>query len=164
MRILSIFIPGLDAVGSSNQRKELLQLSLLVTARNPLGIGIGNFPIVGIQNLQTHNAYTQISSELGWLSFIAYLVFMISPLRKLAAIERQMFLRKDLSWIYYLAIGIQVTIIGYMVSSFFASVAYQWFIYYPVAYAVCLRRIYNEDNGSALNPNGLSNYFEPQKE
>ncbi len=29
-----------------------------------------------------------------------------------------------------------------MVASFFASVAYLWYIYYLVAYSVCLRRIY----------------------
>ena len=29
-----------------------------------------------------------------------------------------------------------------MVSSFFASVAYNWFIYYLIAYAVAFRRIY----------------------
>ena len=113
-----------------------------MTARNPWGIGLGNFPIVGIHNLQTHNAFTQVSSELGWLSFAAYVIFMVSPLRKLMAIERKMFSKRDLSWIYYLSIGVQASIVGYMVSSFFASVAYQWYIYYPVVYAVCLRRIY----------------------
>ena len=41
LRMLSIFIPGLDAVGSSDQRQELLIRSLWVTARNPWGIGIG---------------------------------------------------------------------------------------------------------------------------
>ena len=30
-----------------------------------------------------------------------------------------------------------------MVSSFFASVAYNWFIYYLIAYAVAFRRIYS---------------------
>jgi hypothetical protein len=44
--------------------------------------------------------------------------------------------------VYYLAMGVQASIIGYMVASFFSSVAYQWYIYYLVAYAVCLRRIY----------------------
>ncbi len=37
----------------------------------------------------------------------------------------------------------QASIIGYMVSSFFASVAYQWFIYYLIAYAVAFRRTYS---------------------
>ena len=95
LRMLSIFIPGLDAVGSSDQRRELLERSLLVTARNPWGIGIGNFPIVGVHNLQTHNAFTQVSSELGILGLAAYLVFMISPFRKLGAIERTLFAKDE---------------------------------------------------------------------
>lgn len=143
LRMMSIFIPGLDAVGSNDQRRELLIRSLQVTARNPWGIGIGNFPIVGIRNLQSHNAFTQVSSELGILGLIAYLVFMISPFRKLGAIERNLFDADDHSWYYYLAIGLQASIVGYMVSSFFASVAYNWFIYYLIAYAVAFRRIYS---------------------
>ncbi len=147
LRMLSIFIPGLDAVGSSDQRRELLERSIWVTARNPWGIGIGNFPIVGIRNLQSHNAFTQVSAELGILGLIAYLIFMISPFRKLGAIERTLFESDDHNWFYYLAIGMQASIVGYMVSSFFASVAYNWFIYYLIAFAVAFRRIYSIEAG-----------------
>ena len=147
LRMLSIFVPSLDPVGSSDQRSQLLQRSLLVTARNPWGIGIGNFPIVGMRNLQTHNAFTQVSSELGILGLAAYLIFIISPFRKLSAIERTLFDKDEHSWFYYVSIGLQASIIGYIVSSFFASVAYGWFIYYLIAYAVAFRRIYSVENG-----------------
>lgn len=167
LRILSIFVPSLDPVGSSNQRSELLQQSIWVTLRNPQGIGLGNFPVVGIDNLQTHNAYTQVSSELGWAAAIAYVILMVSPLRKLTAIERRLFDDKDYSWLYYLSIGVEASIIGYMVSSFFGPVAYNWYVYYPIAYAVCLRRIYQTNQaakGVAVeSENGLSDYFKPQK-
>jgi len=149
VRMLSIFVPGLDPVGSSDQRKLLLERSLLVTARNPWGIGIGNFPIVGYHNLVSHNAFTQVSSEIGILGFIAYMIFMISPYRKLGAIERTMFAQKRQGWFYYLSIGLQASIIGYMASSFFASVAYNWFIYYLIAYAVAFRRVYSLETGTA---------------
>ncbi|CAN5331005.1 hypothetical protein BH10ACI3_BH10ACI3_13310 [soil metagenome] len=148
LRMLSIFIPGLDAVGSSDQRRELLIRSLVVTARNPWGIGIGNFPLVGLRNLQSHNAFTQVSAELGILGLVAYMVFMISPFRKLRAIERALFESGEHKWFYFLAIGLQASIIGYMVSSFFASVAYGWFIYYLIAYAVAFRRIYSLETGT----------------
>ena len=148
LRMLSIFIPGLDGVGSSDQRRALLERSLVVTARNPWGIGIGNSPVVGYHNLQTHNAFTQISTELGILGLIAYVIFIVSPFRKLGAIERTLFDSEDHNWFYYLAIGLQASIIGYVVSSFFASVAYNWFIYYLIAYAVAFRRIYSLQTGS----------------
>ncbi len=147
IRVLSIFIPGLDAVGSSDQRRELLERSIIVTLRNPWGIGIGNFPIVGIRNLVSHNAYTQVSAELGLLGLAAYLVFMISPYRKLGAIERTLFAKDDHGWFYYLAVGLQASIVAYMISSFFASVAYNWFIYYLIAYAVAFRRVYRLETG-----------------
>ncbi len=147
VRILSIFGLAADPVGSSDQRRELLERSILVTLRNPWGIGIGNFPIVGIRNLVTHNSFTQVSAELGILGLIAYLIFMISPFRKLGAIERTLFKKDEADWFYYVSIGLQASIVGYMVSSFFVSVAYLWFIYYLVAYAVALRRIYQIEKG-----------------
>lgn len=170
LRIASIVDPSLDPVGSSDQRKELLIRSIQVTLRNPFGIGLGCFPIVGIRDLQTHNAFTQVSSELGWMGLAAYLIFLISPFRKLGAMERKLESNKELKWMYYLAIGLQASLVGYMVSSFFVSVAYQWFVYFPIAYAVCLRRIYkiyeNEselknknENSEVREKGGLQNWL-----
>ena len=142
LRVMSIFIPGLDPVGSSDQRTELLKQSIWVTLRNPWGVGMGNFSIGSSRNLVTHNAYTQVSSEMGIAGFVVYVLFITSPFRRLGAIERELFDAKNKSWIYYLAIGIQASIVAYMVGSFFGSFAYNWFVYYPVAYAIALRRIY----------------------
>ena len=142
MRLLSILDPSLDAVGSRNQRRDLLMRSILVSIRNPWGIGIGNFPIVGIRNLVSHNSYTQVSSELGVAGLAVYLLFILSPFRRLAAIERRLQNDLKLNWFYYLAVGLQASLIGYLVSSFFVSVAYNWFIYYLIAYAVAFRRVY----------------------
>lgn len=146
-RIFSIFDSSLDSVGSSSQRTDLLKRSILVSIRNPWGIGIGNFPIVGQQNLGTHNAFTEVSSELGVVGFLAYVIFLVSPFRKLAAIERRLLAKDETRWFYYLAVGFQASIVGYMVSSFFAAVAYNWFAYYLIAYAVAFRRIYTIEKG-----------------
>lgn len=148
LRLLSIFIPSLDPVGSADARREGLITSIIVTIRNPWGIGIGNSPVFGAHNLQTHNAFTQVSAELGVLGLAAYLVFIISPFRKLGAIERELYGNGRYGWFYLLSIGLQASIIGYMVSSFFASVAYNWFIYYLIAYAVAFRRVYALENKS----------------
>ncbi|MGD9562326.1 MAG: O-antigen ligase family protein [Pyrinomonadaceae bacterium] len=142
IRILSIFLPSLDPVGSSDQRTDLLWRSILVSLRNPWGIGMGNFEIVGVYNLGTHNGFTQVSAELGLLAFAAYLIILLNPVRKLNLIEQQLIGRADPSWIYYASIGLQASIAGFIVSSFFSSVAYHWYVYYPVAYAIGVRRIY----------------------
>ncbi|MFV0387756.1 MAG: O-antigen ligase family protein [Pyrinomonadaceae bacterium] len=150
-RILSIFIPGLDASGSRSQRSDLLERSIFVTLRNPWGLGMSNFKFKSIHDLESHNAYTQISTELGLLGLLLYLIFLINPLRKLGAIERTLFAKGEGGWLYLLSIGLQASIIGYMVSSFFASVAYNWFMYYIIAYAVCFRRIYMTEKGVKEN-------------
>jgi hypothetical protein len=71
-----------------------------------------------------------------------YTMFIITPLRRLKDLETS-FIEGDRAGraTYYLSVGLQASIVGYMVSSFFASVAYQWYIYYLVGYAVCLRRV-----------------------
>jgi O-antigen ligase len=143
-RLLSIFDHTLDPVGSASARQENLILSIISTIRNPWGIGIGNSVSFGLRNLETHNAFTQVSSELGVLGLILYLTFLISPFRKLSAIENVLG-NTEKSWIFYLAIGLQASIVAYAIGSFFASVAYNWFVYYLVAYTIALRRIYMMD-------------------
>lgn len=142
LRVLSIFFPSLDPVGSAGARRDGLLLSILVTLRNPWGIGIGNSPGFSPSAHQTHNSYTQVSSELGVLGLIAYVVFIVSAFRKLGAIEHTQHAAGTHDWFYYMAIGLQGSLVAFMVSSFFGSVAYLWYVYYLVAYAVALRRIY----------------------
>lgn len=142
IRVLSIFDSSLDATGSSSERREALDRSILVTLRNPLGVGLGNSPVFGLRNLETHNAYTQVSSELGWIAFGAYVVLLVYPLRRLSKIENEMSDSGEKTVLYYMIVGTHAGIIGFMTSSFFASVAYQWYVYYPIAYAIGLRSIY----------------------
>jgi hypothetical protein len=73
-----------------------------------------------------------------------------------------MFAGEDFSWIYYLSVGVQASIVGYLISSFFAPVAYNWFVYYLIAFAICLRRLYQieqSENGIPLpEENGSGDY------
>jgi len=129
-------------------RRELLFRSLLTAIRHPLlGIGMGNFHIVSIHEQVTHNAYTQVAAEMGTAALVIYTMFIVAPLRKLAQVARKTRGERGDSHYYYLAVGLQASLIGYMVSSFFASVAYLWYVYYLVGYAVCLRRLYEAETG-----------------
>jgi O-antigen ligase len=141
-RLASIF-SGSDLTGSSSQRTEVLKRSIWVALRYPIfGVGLGNFHYKSAQELGTHNAYTQVAAETGIAAMVFYILFMVHPLRKLRMIERELYERNEASRFYYLAIGLQASLVGYMVASFFSAVAYQWYIYYLVAYAIALRRIY----------------------
>jgi putative inorganic carbon (HCO3(-)) transporter len=145
VRILSIFVPGLDPVGSASHRQSILFRSIHVSLRHPLlGIGMGNFNAVSHGETVSHNAYTEVSAETGMIALAFYLMFIVNPLRKLKQVENETAAARrgrDRGF-YYLSIGLQASLVGYMISSFFASVAFNWYVYYLVGYAVCLRRIY----------------------
>lgn len=152
-RLASIFNSAADLTGSSSQRTVVLKRSILVALRYPLfGVGLGNFHHKSEQELGTHNAYTQVAAEAGIAAMVFYIIFLIHPLRKLRMIERELYERNENSRYYYLAIGLQASLVAYMVASFFAAVAYQWYIYYLVAYAIALRRIYCLEEEKKLIP------------
>ena len=142
-RLSTIFDSAADVTGSSSQRTVVLKRSIWVALRYPIfGVGLGNFHHKSEQELGTHNAYTQVAAETGIAAMVCYIIFLVHPFRKLRMIERELFERKEYSRLYYLAIGLQGSLVAYMVASFFAAVAYQWYVYYLVAYAIALRRIY----------------------
>lgn len=140
---------------SAAARTDDLKRSILVAARHPLfGVGMDNYILYSNMNKATHNAYTQVAAEMGVAAFLIYVWFLVSPFKSLRRIEQATGTSKRKSTVYYLAIGLQASLVGYMVVSFFASVAYLWYVYYLVAYGVCLRRIYADaaaDTASASN-------------
>jgi putative inorganic carbon (HCO3(-)) transporter len=145
-RLSTIFSSASDVTGSSTQRTEILKRSIWVTLRYPLfGVGVGNFHYKSVHELVTHNAYTQVSSEMGIPALVLYLMLMIYPIRRLRQIESETEFQPDKRRFHYWSIGIQASIVAYMVSSFFGAVAYQWYIYYLVGYGVTLRRLYYLD-------------------
>ena len=112
---------------------------------------MGNYqPEMSYKGLVTHNSYTQVASEMGLAALVCYTAFIVSPLRKLARIARDTFAAPDYSRFYYLALGLQGSLIAYMISSFFLSVSYNWYVFYLVGYAVCLRRLYEAKTGKLV--------------
>jgi O-antigen ligase len=140
-RLTSIW--GGDATGSANARQELFWRSLLVAIRYPIfGVGIGNFHFRSLHEQVSHNSFTQVASELGLAALVFYVLFMLTPLKRLRLMEKETLGLKEKARFYYLSVGLQASLVGYMVDSFFASVAFLWYVYYLVGYAVCFSRLY----------------------
>ena len=86
-------------VGSSKARITLLIHSIQMTAANPLfGVGPGQFPYqawerrkrLGLPVIynETHNTYTQISSELGVPGLVLFLGLLVSCFRAIRSVTR----------------------------------------------------------------------------
>jgi O-antigen ligase len=140
-RITSMFTG--DATGSADARRDLFWRSAHVALRYPItGVGLGNFYYKGAHDQVSHNAYTQVAAEMGMAALAFYVLFMVTPLRRLRRVEREASADRERANFFHLSVALQASIVAYMVTSFFASVAHLWYIYYLVAYAVCLRRLY----------------------
>lgn len=131
--------------GSAIARQDDLRRSLFIASRHPLlGVGMDNYVLYSNSSHATHNAYTQVAAETGLVAAAIYVMFLITPLKALRRVARESSVTRRESGLYYLAVGLEASLVGYMVSSFFASVAFLWYAYYLVAYAICLRRLSEE--------------------
>ena len=134
---------------SAETRKGDLKRSVYLAVRNPLvGVGMDNFVLYSDRELATHNSYTQVGAELGIPAAVVYVLFLITAIKRLRRIPAPGEVDKRQRRLACLAIGLEASLIGFMVTSFFASVAYLWYVYYLVGYAICVSRLW--DTSSVL--------------
>jgi putative inorganic carbon (hco3(-)) transporter len=126
-----------EASGSAQQRKELLLESLRVTAQHPLlGVGPGDFEFVSRAWRVTHNSYTQISAEGGIPAFLLYVLILWRGIANLRDVSKY---RKTGKRIRLFSMALGASLAGYLIGSFFASVAYQLYPYCLISYTSALR-------------------------
>src|SRR5437660_11240917 len=143
LRLASIMIPSLDPVGSADARRGEPFRSLYVALRHPiLGIGMGNYaPQMSYRGLVTHNSYTQIAAEMGIAALVCYTTFIVTPFKKLGQIARETFSSSSNSHLHYLAVGLQASLLGYLVCRLLLEKKNLWYVYCMFGYAVCLIRL-----------------------
>lgn len=144
-RILTVFDTSGDvgAAQSGEIRWELIKRSIEVAGFNPirwmLGVGVGNFHIVSNFERVHHNSYLQVFNEVGLPAMIVYLAFMITAIRNSGRIAKAFEGVRGYRQLWLTAIMIEAALVAYAIGSFFASVAFLWYLYYPAAFAVCLK-------------------------
>lgn len=135
---------------SEIQRKALLIKSLVVTAQHPLfGVGAGNFQVVSGMWHETHNSYTQVSSEGGVPALILYLLILWRAFANVGeAKQRAPAGKEELVWVS----ALRASLLGFVVGSAFASVAYLLFPYFLVAYTSILHGVVFSDEVLSPKP------------
>jgi O-antigen ligase len=138
--------------GSAMSRQDDLIRSIVVAARHPLlGVGINNYILRSNGNHASHNGYTQVASETGIAAMVVYILFLLAPLKRMREVEQETADNRRKQRFYYLAVAFQASLVAFMVSSFFASVAFLWYAYYLTGYAVCLHRLYRANLLKGMN-------------
>lgn len=133
----SITEEEIAAAGSAESRQYLLLQSLKITAQNPLlGAGLGMFAVAendearqkglprGIWH-ETHNMYTQVSSEAGIPALICFVAVLWCAFKAVKEAQRPSRITDPLAGdLQGLAKWLQLSLIGLASSGFFLSVAY----------------------------------------
>jgi O-antigen ligase len=165
-RMESITDADKDPTGSREQRRELMEEAWNVFLQHPLtGIGAGQFQNFGEPGAAkkwrvTHNAYLQVAAELGIFGLIFFLVIVWK------GFSAAWWTRRHLKWIYgrhsrkkpaadpedgltaderyFLqthGAAMLACMTGWFVCAIFASVAFNWTIYYLVGLSVTARDV-----------------------
>ena len=122
---------------SISQREELWKMGLSFIEENPVfGIGIGNFRTMAPND--PHNSYIQIASELGIVGFLIWMVFLCSGWINLFLLKRNM---KKRDFIYYAAMGIEISLIAYCVQSLTSGIGHREIVYFFIAIGIAIQRI-----------------------
>jgi len=144
-RLFTIIHTEQDTTNSAQERQGEMKQAVEIASRHlVIGIGMGNYPFYSNHAIRAHNSYIELAAELGLAGLVAYLILIFGPLRSMKLIEREtsQAIDPDRRELRFLAAGVHASIVGYLVCAVFSSAQYQWYLFYPVAYAVSLRRLY----------------------
>jgi O-antigen ligase len=144
-RLFTIIHTEQDTTNSAQERQGEMKQAVEIASRHlVIGIGMGNYPFYSNHAIRAHNSYIELAAELGLAGLVAYLILIFGPLRSMKLIERETSQSNDPQRreLRFLAAGVHASIVGYLVCAVFSSAQYQWYLFYPVAYAVSLRRLY----------------------
>lgn len=152
-----------SAQQSSEARRRHLKESVVLTLKNPLfGVGPGMFLVAssdekftgGVRGAwkETHNTLTQFSSECGLPAAFLFLGILWYCLKTPISLYRLARRHEELAILAEMSFCVLLSVLGLLVTSMFASVAYQF--YYPVllGLVVALRRTADVEIGKVLQP------------
>jgi O-antigen ligase len=140
-----------SAVESTQDHLAVLDRSIAYTLEHPIfGLGLGNFQVAsGLQLGQpsawmgTHNTFTEVSSEAGVPALGLFLTLLITALVNMKKTSGAFALSPGSPDLYLMARAALASLLSFVFGAFFAHLAYEYYIFYPIAIAVgihCIAR------------------------
>lgn len=144
-RLTTILDVDSDPTGSSQARWRDTQAAVRFVARNPfIGAGVGQNTLAlneerGNAWLEVHNVYLEYAVELGLPGLVLFLLLFAESVKSTSVAQRESGGASGGRELFYLAEGIQISLLAFAVSAFFHPVAYQFGFYYFAGLAVAAR-------------------------
>jgi putative inorganic carbon (HCO3(-)) transporter len=147
----------LERDASARARWGLQEKTIEVILENPItGVGIGMNELVlsnmGKTNM-VHNIYMVIASEIGIPALIIFLILSYRLVKIMRSIQAKFKEEKEHQDIFYIAMALEISLIGYFLNGLFSPAAYKITFYYLAGLIIALNRItlkYNNDTRTFL--------------
>jgi O-antigen ligase len=156
-----------DAVQASAQESTqdhlaVLDRSIAYTLENPIfGLGLGNFQVAsGLQLGQpsawmgTHNTFTEVSSEAGVPALGLLFALLVTAIINMRKSGRAFAGNSGCLDLLLMSRATLASLLSFVFGAFFAHLAYEYYLFYPVAIAVgihCIAR-------ATPRPDGVERY------
>jgi O-antigen ligase len=148
-----------EFTGSREARRQVMTYGINTFFDYPItGVGAGQFknynpPDREAKFLETHNVLIQVAAETGIVGLLAFAFLVWRAIK--AAWETQR-LTRDRNWMSWMkklnrvdaaralgehTVGLEAGLVGWFVCAMFASVAYNWTLYYVLALLVAAREL-----------------------
>jgi len=144
LRLESIFDRSLDVSGSETARGTLLIRSLELAATHPLfGVGPGQFVVESGSWHAAHNSYTEMFAEAGIAGGILFLALFWTAFQRLRKPTLKSNAPRELWLLRAAALSSLAT---FVISGCFASLEYQFFPYFLIAYCISITALVQEES------------------
>jgi O-antigen ligase len=161
-RLATITDVEADETNSAEVRQQDLVVAIGYIARHPLiGSGIGTNDLAmnaerGASWAAVHNAYLQVGMELGLPGLILYVAIVAGTLKAVGRIVRRT--RGDAAQreLFWLASGLQVSLIAFVFAAMLHPAAYNFYFYYFGGLALAARAMDDRVSRVRLQPPGTA--------
>jgi O-antigen ligase len=143
-----------DTTGSAQQRWGDIVAAAQFTLEHPIvGAGIGQ-NLRAVQEMRgpggyaVHNVYLEYSVEMGILGLVLFLMLLVGSVKSAALAQRQTERESGRTEFFYLAEGIQTSLIAFAVSCLFYPVAYHIHFYFIAGLAVAAKAMCRAESRS----------------
>src|SRR2546428_7949047 len=154
-----------DSTGSAQERWRAKLAAANLVVQNPIvGVGVGMNTLAlneerGHYSVPVHNVYLVYAVELGILGLVLFLMLLAGCMKSAISVQQRSASVRALRELFYLAEGIQISLIAFAVAALFDPCGYDVSFYYIAGLAVAVRAAYEtESSNAALDQNQPSPY------
>ena len=163
-RVSTILNKEADPTGSAQARWRDMVAAAQVTVQNPI-VGVGlrmnalalaeergpDWDPMGRYLLDVHDVYLVYAAELGIPGLVLFLMLLVSSMKSAISVQTRSAGVPALRELFYLAEGIQISLIAFAISALFDPNAYDFYCYYFAGLALAVKVAYEAESSNTLD-------------